>query len=745
MPLDAEMFLANAVRAARLAAAEVWEPPPPVDFTQWATENVVFGNESPKPGAYDPDYHPWDRFFFEALQPDHPAREVIDVGSAQSGKTLRAQIFVGGSQALDPGPMIVYHPTLPNAISWAQQKWRIFVRNTRALAKLFPVGKSRDVGNSMLYQERADGRGHVEIAGANSPAALSQRSKPKQVQDDLSKWELNSAGDPETQADNRSRAFAWAKNYKISTPLMNPGCKISRKYKLSTQGEFHLPCPHCAALAPLTWDNFRLSVEAMIEARKHGKPETPAHFTCGSCGAVIEEKHRAGMLKGIACVHKNLEAGAKLGIWGFYVWAAYVPGESWASIAEGWIAAAGDPSREQVFYNDTLGLPYEVQGEAPPWEKIRERAEATGHALGRIPAGGIMLTIGADCQGDRVEWHCKAFGRDGRRWTIEYGVIDGHISEDRAKAGLDAAAAHLARCLRQQARRRHDRDRRQLRQGRRPRLGQALPAGPRDHGPRHPRRRGAGDDAGQGRQDRRRAGDQDPEALLERRRLEPQGRAVQGAEQDRSASQGILRLPEGADRGVLQAAVRREPPPVQGEKNRRDGMALGPDRGAGQRSARYRDVRRGRGPASRLEALHRQGLGPAHRRARAAGARSPARPRGAEPARAGTEARAGGRAARDRPRDRSAAGGAGRPRRHPVRHQPAGLFTETMTMAFTQAQIDALKEAIALGVTQVSYQGRITTYRSLEDMKASLRMMEDSVASGGNTPRRTTYATFRRG
>jgi phage terminase large subunit GpA-like protein len=438
MPLDAEMFLANAVRAARLAAAEVWEPPPPVDFTQWATENVVFGNESPKPGAYDPDYHPWDRFFFEALQPDHPAREVIDVGSAQSGKTLRAQIFVGGSQALDPGPMIVYHPTLPNAISWAQQKWRIFVRNTRALAKLFPVGKSRDVGNSMLYQERADGRGHVEIAGANSPAALSQRSKPKQVQDDLSKWELNSAGDPETQADNRSRAFAWAKNYKISTPLMNPGCKISRKYKLSTQGEFHLPCPHCAALAPLTWDNFRLSVEAMIEARKHGKPETPAHFTCGSCGAVIEEKHRAGMLKGIACVHKNLEAGAKLGIWGFYVWAAYVPGESWASIAEGWIAAAGDPSREQVFYNDTLGLPYEVQGEAPPWEKIRERAEATGHALGRIPAGGIMLTIGADCQGDRVEWHCKAFGRDGRRWTIEYGVIDGHISEDRAKAGLDA-------------------------------------------------------------------------------------------------------------------------------------------------------------------------------------------------------------------------------------------------------------------------------------------------------------------
>jgi hypothetical protein len=66
-------------------------------------------------------------------------------------------------------------------------------------------------------------------------------------------------------------------------------------------------------------------------------------------------------------------------------------------------------------------------------------------------------------------------------------------------------------------------------------------------------------------------------------------------------------------------------------------------------------------------------------------------------------------------------------------------------MAFTQAQIDALKAAIALGVTQVSYQGRTTTYRSLDEMKSALRMMESEVNAGGSTPRTTTYATFRRG
>lgn len=66
-------------------------------------------------------------------------------------------------------------------------------------------------------------------------------------------------------------------------------------------------------------------------------------------------------------------------------------------------------------------------------------------------------------------------------------------------------------------------------------------------------------------------------------------------------------------------------------------------------------------------------------------------------------------------------------------------------MAWTQAEIDALKTAIGLGVTQVSYQGRTTTYRSLAEMRATLKMMEGDVDAGGTTPRRTTYASFRRG
>ena len=60
----------------------------------------------------------------------------------------------------------------------------------------------------------------------------------RQVQDDLSKWENNEAGDPESQADTRSSAYEYdAKIFKVSTPMIKGDCRISDDYDLSD----HLP------------------------------------------------------------------------------------------------------------------------------------------------------------------------------------------------------------------------------------------------------------------------------------------------------------------------------------------------------------------------------------------------------------------------------------------------------------------------------------------------------------------------
>ncbi len=427
MSLDGWTPLAAPARLALTTFADAVEPPPPIDYNAWAERHVIL-SAGPQEfrGPYRSERMPFFRRILEVLSPEHPCREVVVSKSAQVGGTTLAQIFVGGTLEQLPAEVLYTHPTEGNAIRWAKTKWRPMLRSTTALSRLFNAEKSRDGGNSTLYMERADGLGWLQISGANSSASLSMITVGYQVQDDLSKWTENEAGDPEHQADSRSKAVEFAKILKISTPLVDDNCRITRNFKRSNQQHFHVPCPHCGHEHPLEWENLLANLD-------EAHPERAA-FTCPACGCVIEHRHKEWMVARGRWVAHNPASRVE----GFHIWAAYSPLETWGRIADAWLAAKGSPSAEQTFLNDTVGRAYKASGEAPPWEAIRDRAEADGHARGRIPAGALLLTIGIDCQGDRVECHIKGFGRDLHRWTIDYVVIPGHISEADTRAELDA-------------------------------------------------------------------------------------------------------------------------------------------------------------------------------------------------------------------------------------------------------------------------------------------------------------------
>ena len=65
-------------------------------------------------------------------------------------------------------------------------------------------------------------------------------------------------------------------------------------------------------------------------------------------------------------------------------------------------------------------------------------------------------------------------------------------------------------------------------------------------------------------------------------------------------------------------------------------------------------------------------------------------------------------------------------------------------MAFTQTQLDALDQAIAAGVLRVTYDGRTTEYRSLDEMIRIRNMMADAIAGSAQTSR-SSLASFRKG
>lgn len=419
--------IANAERIVAFAAAAALEPPPPVDYLDFAERHIVFSpRESQFPGPYNRRNFPYFDEILRALSPDDPCRIVTLKCSAQIGKTAMVNIFLGGTMVMDPCDFLVVHPTEENARRWSKLKLRLLLRGTPALDALFPE-KSRDGADSVFMKEHRDGLGSILISGANSPASLSQVTMPRQAQDDLAKWEMNPAGDPESQADSRSGSVEFAKILKAGTPLVMPGCRVTKNFTDGSQEHPYVPCPHCGEMQVLEWEN-------MLAGLDQDRPEA-AHFTCVACGALIEEHDRPQMLLGLEWRAHNPKARRYHR--SFWIWGAYSPLKSWTRIALEWFKAKGDSAAEQVFLNDSVGKAWETRGEAPPWEALRDRARGSHYARGTIPSGGLVLTLGIDCQVDFVACQLVAWGRDFRRFVVDYFTIPGHVSDARCRQRLD--------------------------------------------------------------------------------------------------------------------------------------------------------------------------------------------------------------------------------------------------------------------------------------------------------------------
>jgi len=51
-----------------------------------------------------------------------------------------------------------------------------------------------------------------------------------------------------------------------------------------------------------------------------------------------------------------------------------------------------------------------------------------------------------------------------------------------------------------------------------------------------------------------------------------------------------------------------------------------------------------------------------------------------------------------------------------------------MAVSYTQAQLDALRDAYASGVTEVSYEGKTVKYRSLAELEKAISTVANALA-----------------
>jgi phage terminase large subunit GpA-like protein len=234
--------------------------------------------------------------------------------------------------------------------------------------------------------------------------------------------------------------------------LVCPECGGIGEIDLQAQGA--IGCQHCKAQVELSTANTR-EVETDEVAR--------AWYECEACGIEIDEHHKTSMMeewpKGLARhVHQTPGQGKVLAdddpdphaIWAmvrgelkrfrprytkalsWHVSALYSPlgWFSWMRAVKQYLEArkggydeeTGE-SLEQVFWNTVLGLAYEVAGEQPKVNLLRQRAAV--YEQGKVPADGLILVGAVDVQGDRLEVEIDAYGEGEECWVIDHQVIAG--------------------------------------------------------------------------------------------------------------------------------------------------------------------------------------------------------------------------------------------------------------------------------------------------------------------------------
>lgn len=211
-------------------------------------------------------------------------------------------------------------------------------------------------------------------------------------------------------------------------------------------------CSHCGAEAELDDERLRRSDTDEVER---------AWYECEACGHAIAEHQKTWMLEHGRYIHAQPGAGDVLAdddpdpyaIWArvrgrvvrylprwgrplsWHVSALYSPlgWKAWQDCVREWIAAnrggydedSGE-SLLQVFWNTVLGEPFELQGEQPPVNLLKQRVEA--YEVGQVPAGGLLLVAAVDVQGDRLEVEVDAYGEGEECWTVDHQVIHGDPS-----------------------------------------------------------------------------------------------------------------------------------------------------------------------------------------------------------------------------------------------------------------------------------------------------------------------------
>ena len=410
-----------------IALSRGLRPLPRIDFDEWADAHFSLPKEAAAEyGRYRTARTPMVIDILKALSPSSKTQVVVVIKPTQLAGTTVALIFLCGIAALYPGPTLFMQPTDAMVRSFSKKKLAPSVKLIEDLKGKISEPKSRDSKNTIL-QKDFDG-GSWLLSGSNSGASFRSESIKYLVLDDFDGFmmDIEGEGSPEELADRRTGSFPGRKIYINSTTTVKDVSNIEAAFDKSSQGYFHVPCPHCGAMQYLEWGGSDLDYGIKFQRDDDGQV-VDAWYQCRECHTRIDEHEKPAMMAAGRYVHKFPERKTR----GFRYNALVTPlgwVNSWAYIAQKFLDAVvemrrGAPQKYKTWLNSFMSEPYEEPGEVVDYGHLMARAEP--YEIMTVPMGGLLLTAGVDTQDDRLEVAIKAYGRGEESWLIYHGKLLG--------------------------------------------------------------------------------------------------------------------------------------------------------------------------------------------------------------------------------------------------------------------------------------------------------------------------------
>jgi len=416
-------------------------PPPRLTVAQWAEQYRYLSPEaSALSGKFSLTITPYLRGILEAIT-DRRVRKVCCQKSAQVGWTDGViNNMIGYLMHMAPAPIGIMFPKDQNAKDYNVEKLIPMIEATPVLAEIVNT-KTRSLDNTQ--NRKVFPGGFLKTFGSNSTSGVKSTPLKYKIVEEPDDCNLNikGQGDSIKLMEERGKTFYDSKTLVGGTPTIKGVSSIEAEMLASDQRRYLVPCHDCGEAHELEWGNVHWQSEPGKAHPIFGDalPET-ARYICPACGSAWNDAQRV----------RNVRRGAWMstaefrGVAGFYLneLVSAFPDSRMPRLVEKYLTAKheaelGDQGSLIAFWNSSLGQAYEYQSDMPAGAELAERAE--DYAEGTVPAGGLLLTCGADVQHDRIAYVLRAWGRGEESWLVAWGELHGQTIVPGQGAWLDLA------------------------------------------------------------------------------------------------------------------------------------------------------------------------------------------------------------------------------------------------------------------------------------------------------------------